>query len=57
MKKSHDDGLTTFLLLEVIVLMGNAKKIKLSASEDKTFQDGFEEYVLDFMASGEKQFR
>ena len=30
--------------------MGNAKKIKLSASEDKTFQDGFEEYVLDMKA-------
>lgn len=27
--------------------MGNVRKIKLSASEDKTFQDGFGEYVLD----------
>ena len=27
MKKSHDDGLTAFLLLEVIVTMGNVKKI------------------------------
>lgn len=30
--------------------MGNAKKIKLSASEGKTSQDGFEEYVLDMKA-------
>lgn len=30
--------------------MRNAKKIKLSASEGKTFQDGFEEYVLDMKA-------
>ena len=27
--------------------MGNVRKIKLSASENKTFQDGFGEYVLD----------